>query len=95
VREAALRIAMEADLNSKTDWTGMFEGLRKEIGDKIEEGFGPTQAELYLTVGNLVRRPLIRVANSKHQTQLEISIRDLDYLDDFIRRFEPSPNFRD
>ena len=85
-READLRIRMERDAQSQTDWTEEFEGLRKEIADKIKEGFGVAQAELYTTAGNLYRRSSVRVPNPKHQLHLDFCVRDLDYLDDLITR---------
>ena len=89
-REAQLRIRMEADVQSHTDWTQEFEDLREEIADKIKEGFGPAQAELYTTAGNLIPRSAVRVLNPNHQVQLEFCIRDIDYLFSFIDRFTPT-----
>ena len=88
--EAKLRIRMEADVQSQKDWTQEFEDLRKEIADKIKEGFGPAQAELYTTAGNLIPSSSVRVLNPNHQMQLEFCIRDLDYLRNFIDRFTPT-----
>ena len=79
-RVAALRIRMEADVQSKGDWTEEFESLRKEIADKIKEGFGAAEAELYTTAGNLIPRSSVNVRDAKHRLQLEFCIRDLDYL---------------
>jgi hypothetical protein len=88
--EAQLRIRMEADVQSQKDWTQEFEDLRKEIADKIKEGFGPAQAELYTTAGNLTPSSSVTVLNPNHQMQLEFCIRDLDYLRNFIDRFTPT-----
>ena len=85
-READLRIRIERDAQSQTDWTKEFEDLRREIADKIREGFGAAEAELYTTAGNLYVRSAVNVANPKHQLQLDFCIRDLDYLDAFIKR---------
>ncbi len=85
-RLANLRIRMAADAQSNVNWTEEFEGLRAEVANKIKEGFGPAEAELYTTAGNLVRRsPGVRDPN--HQLQLDFCIRDLDFLDEFIRRY--------
>jgi hypothetical protein len=85
-RIAKLRIRMEADAQSKVNWTKDFESLRAQVANKIKEGFGPAEAELYTTAGNLVQRSSVRVADRNHQLQLEFCIRDLDFLDEFIRR---------
>jgi hypothetical protein len=87
-RVAALRIRMEADVQSKGDWTEEFESLRKEIADKIKEGFGAAEAELYTTAGNLIPRSSVNVNDAKHRMQLEFCIRDLDYLNEFVQRFQ-------
>jgi hypothetical protein len=87
-RVAALRIKMEADVQSKADWTEEFESLRKEIADKIKEGFGPAEAEIYTTAGNLIPRSSVNVNDAKHRMQLEFCIRDLDYLNEFVQRFQ-------
>ena len=55
---------MEADVQSKGDWTEEFESLRKEIADKIKEGFGAAEAELYTTAGNLVPRSSVNVRDA-------------------------------
>jgi divalent metal cation (Fe/Co/Zn/Cd) transporter len=89
-REAQLRFRMEADVQSQTDWTQEFEDLRKEIADKIKEGFGPAQAELYTTAGNVIPSSSVRVLNPNHQMHLEFCIRDLDYLRSFIDRLTPT-----
>jgi hypothetical protein len=87
-RVANLRIRMEADARSQMDWTREFEGLRKDIADKIKQGFGAAEAELYTTAGNLDPKSSVNVADANHRLQLEFCIRDLDYLGEFIRRFQ-------
>jgi hypothetical protein len=91
-RVAALRIRMEADVQSQRDWTEEFESLRKEIADKIKEGFGAAEAELYTTAGNLIPRSSVNVRDAKHRLQLEFCIRDLDYLNEFVQRFQRTEN---
>ena len=87
-RVANLRIRMEADVQSQVDWTREFEDLRKDAADKIKQGFGAAEAALYTTAGNLVPRSSVNVADAKHRLQLEFCIRDLDYLSEFVRRFQ-------
>jgi hypothetical protein len=79
---------METDVQSRVDWTREFEYLRKDIADKIKQGFGAAEAELYTTAGNLVPKSSVNVADANHRLQLEFCIRDLDYLSEFVRRFQ-------
>jgi hypothetical protein len=79
---AKQRIAMERDVNSSKDWEPEFEALRAKIADKIREYSNDAEAEIFTTAGNLRDRP---IAGTKHDLYIAFCIRDLDYLENFIK----------
>jgi hypothetical protein len=84
-RVARLRIEMEQDVQSLKDWEPEFEGLRAEIARKIQEYSNAAEAEIFTTAGNL--RDRSTVVGTKHDLYINFCIRDLDWLDNFIRDY--------
>lgn len=82
---AALRIQMEADTRSKKNWQPKFRKLKDDIIEKIKENFSEAESLTFGTAGNLLRR--FHPKLPKHQLYIDICIRDLDYLDQFIRDY--------
>jgi hypothetical protein len=76
-RVARLRIEMEQDVQSLTDWEPEFEGLRAEIARKIQEYSNAAEAEIFTTAGNL--RDRSTVVGTNHDLYINFCIRDLDW----------------
>jgi len=83
------RIAMEADHSAQKfnqqAWEQKYEILEKEIAAKIEQLSSKAEAETFLYRGNIQRafRPN-RPGATMWPVLVDVSIRDLDYLETFI-----------
>jgi hypothetical protein len=82
---AKLRIAMEQDVKSSKNWETEFEELRAKIAAKIGEFSNTAEAEIFTTAGNLRERS--QIVGTKHDLFIAFCIRDLDWLDNFIRDY--------
>jgi hypothetical protein len=83
---ATLRIKMEQDVNSSKDWEPEFEALRAKIAVKIQKFSNAAEAEIFTTAGNL-RQISSKVVGTKQDLYIAFCIRDLDWLDNFVRDY--------
>jgi hypothetical protein len=82
----ALRIDMEqnpARLSDK-DWNTKLGELQSRIVGKIEQFSSRAEATAYRNVGNLQRPINTNMGGFLHPLYLDICIRDIDYLNQFI-----------
>jgi hypothetical protein len=90
IRVGEMRIEMETFYRQNqfqaVDWQPRFKELERQIASRIEQFASPAEADLYRHRGNL-ERPISPMGGYANPLLVDMCIRDLDHLDEFVRHY--------